>query len=202
MAKETRHEISTKTCMDSLFPDEPVFPTGFSYLPEFITAAEEQRLCGIMSTLPLSSFMFHGFEAKRKVASYGYDYHFDSRSITQGNPIPEAFNFLIGRVAEHLKIPAADFKEVLATEYPAGSVINWHRDAPPFALIAGISLASDCTFRLRPYDKAKQSRASTLSFPVLRRSLYVMQGPAREAWEHSITPVRKLRYSVTLRTLR
>ncbi|MDQ3111148.1 MAG: hypothetical protein M3R17_14740 [Bacteroidota bacterium] len=62
--------------MDTLFPSEPVFPQGFSYFPGFITAKEEQHLCGIISTLSLSTFIFHGYEAKRKVASYGYDYHF------------------------------------------------------------------------------------------------------------------------------
>jgi alkylated DNA repair dioxygenase AlkB len=105
-------------------------------------------------------------------------------------------------VAAYLNKNPDVFKEVLATEYPVGSVINWHRDAPPFELIAGISLATDCTFRLRPYDKTKRSRANTLSFPVERRSLYIMQGAARSEWEHSINPVKEKRYSVTLRTLR
>ncbi len=189
--------------METLFPgDTPRFPEGFSYFPGFITVEEEQQLCGIISTLPLSTFLFHGYEARRKVASYGYDYHFDSRSITKGEPVPPGFHFLVERVAAHLNIPAAAFKEVLATEYPAGSVINWHRDAPPFELIAGISLAADCIFRLRPYDKSKQKRSAIISFPVQRRSLYVMQGSARDEWEHSIRPVKQLRYSLTLRTLR
>jgi len=61
---------------------------------------------------------------------------------------------------------------------------------------------SDCTFRLRPNDKAKQTSASVISFPVRRRSLYVIQGPARSDWQHSITPVKQIRYSITLRTLR
>jgi alkylated DNA repair dioxygenase AlkB len=188
--------------MNTLFPAEPVFPQGFSYIPDFITVEEEQQLCAIISTLPLATFIFHGYEAKRKVASYGYDYHFTSRSITKGNPVPAGFNSLVEKVAAHLNFLPEAFKEVLATEYPVGSVINWHRDAPPFELIAGISLASDCIFRLRPYAKEKQNRASIISFPVARRSLYVMQGIVREEWEHSIKPVAQVRYSVTLRTLR
>ncbi|MBX9850590.1 MAG: alpha-ketoglutarate-dependent dioxygenase AlkB [Cytophagaceae bacterium] len=91
---------------------------------------------------------------------------------------------------------------MLVTEYPTGSVINWHRDAPPFDLIAGISLLSDCKFRLRPHDKSKQCRTSIISFPVKRRSLYIMQGPARTDWQHSIAPVKETRYSITLRTLK
>ena len=81
-------------------------------------------------------------------------------------------------------------------------MINWHRDAPPFGLIAGISLRSDCTFKLRPYDKTKQGRSSTRSLLVERRSLYVMQGEVRSEWEHSTAPVKDIRYSITLRTLK
>ena len=83
-----------------------------------------------------------------------------------------------------------------------GSVINWHRDAPPFDIIAGISLLSDCSFKLRPYDKTKRKRNTIISFPVQRRSLYIMEGVARSEWEHSIAAVKQLRYSITLRTLR
>jgi len=81
-------------------------------------------------------------------------------------------------------------------------VINWHRDAPPFDLIAGVSLLTDATFRLRPYDKEKQGRGSVISFTAERRSLYVMQGPSRSEWQHSIAPVKAVRYSITLRTLK
>ena len=87
-------------------------------------------------------------------------------------------------------------------EYPPGAVINWHRDAPPFDIIVGISLLSNCTFKLRPHEKEKQTRSSIISFPVERRSLYVMQGPSRTDWQHSTNPVKETRYSITLRTLR
>lgn len=187
---------------NSLFPDEPLMPEGFSYLPDFISLREEQQLCELIFTLPLTAFLFHGFEAKRKVISYGYDYHPDSRSITEGEPVPTGFSFLLERAAAHLRLQSDAFEEVLVTEYPVGSAINWHRDAPPFELIAGISLAADCVFRLRPYDKSKRGRAATLSVPVRRRSLYVLRGPARSQWEHSTRPVTEVRYSITLRTLR
>jgi alkylated DNA repair dioxygenase AlkB len=109
---------------------------------------------------------------------------------------------LVKKVAEKLHLEEQQFAELLVTEYPAGSVINWHRDAPPFDLIAGVSLHSDCTFRLRPYEKAEQNRKSIISLKVARRSLYVISGPSRTEWQHSIAPVKGLRYSITLRTLR
>jgi alkylated DNA repair dioxygenase AlkB len=188
--------------MNSLFPLQPQLPAGFSYLENFISPGEESQLIDVVAALPLRTFTFRGYEAKRLVRSYGYDYHFDSRSISKGEEVPGGLRFLIDKVASHLSIDAEAFAEVLVTEYPPGAVINWHRDAPPFDLIAGISLLADCTFRLRPHDKAKQERNAIVSFPVLRRSLYVMQGPARSDWEHSIAPVKSQRYSITLRTLR
>jgi alkylated DNA repair dioxygenase AlkB len=188
--------------MNSLFPELTPFPPGFKYQPGFLSHEEEARLLATISSLPLKTFLFHGYEAKRKVASFGYSYHFTSRTITKGQPIPEEFHFLIRKVEAQFELEQGSFKQLLTSEYPPDSVINWHRDAPPFGIIAGISLGSDCVFRLRPYDKAKQNRKSILSFPVERRSLYLMSGEARSEWEHSISPVKAPRYSITLRTLR
>ncbi|HYE55056.1 MAG TPA: alpha-ketoglutarate-dependent dioxygenase AlkB, partial [Chitinophagaceae bacterium] len=156
--------------MNTLFPAEPAYPEGFSYFPGFLTQQEESELLDHVRKVELHTFKFQGFDAKRKVASFGYDYSFDNRSLTKGKQIPAVFHSLIERVAEHLSMDPASFAELLVTEYPVGSVINWHRDAPPFDVIAGISLAADCTFRLRPHDKAKQGRNSIISFPVHRRS--------------------------------
>lgn len=186
----------------SLFPDDPIYPEGFEYLPGFITRAEEQELLKVVKNVELHTFLFQGYEAKRRVASFGYDYSFDTRTVSKGKEIPHEFNWLIKKVADHLSIKAEDFAELLVTEYPVGSVINWHRDAPPFDIIAGISLLSGCTFKLRPHEKSKQSRSATISLPVEPRSLYIMQGPSRSDWQHSISPVKAVRYSVTLRTMR
>jgi len=188
--------------MDSLFPVETFMPPGFHYFADFITAEEEIELVGEIEKVPLKTFIFQGYEAKRRVASFGYDWSFTNRKLTKGKAVPESFKPLIDKVSHQLSFKADEIAEVLLTEYPVGSVINWHRDAPPFDLIAGISLQSDSIFRLRPYDKAKQGRNSILSIPLRRRSLYVISGETRTSWEHSITPVTALRYSVTLRTLK
>jgi alkylated DNA repair dioxygenase AlkB len=188
--------------MNTLFAIEPEFPPGFSYFPGFLDEREEAALCTEVLATELHDFNFQGFTAKRRVASFGYDYSFDKRSLSKGRDIPLAFNPLIQKVSTQLNIPVSDFSELLITEYPVGSVINWHRDAPPFHVIAGLSLLTDCVFRLRPHEKEKQNRASTISFPVRRRSLYVIQGAARSDWQHSIAPVKGARYSITLRTLR
>lgn len=188
--------------METLFPIELNYPQGFSYYPQFLSNEEEKFLLNEISGIELHTFQFHGYKAKRKVASFGYDYSFEKRALSKGKTIPPAFEFLIEKVAQHAEIPKKDVAELLVTEYPAGSVINWHRDAPPFDLIAGISLLSDCIFKLRPQEKEKQGRNSIISIPVKRRSLYIMQGKSRSEWQHSTAPVKNVRYSITLRTLR
>lgn len=188
--------------MQTLFPVEPVWPEGFSYYPDFLSVTEEDALAAAARATELHVFNFQGFEARRKVASFGYDYSFDQRKLTKGKNIPPAFFHLVNKVAEKIGKDPKEIAELLVIEYPVGAVINWHRDAPPFGLIAGISLLSDCIFKLRPQEKSLQNRASVRSFPVKRRSLYIMDGPARSEWQHSIAPVKAVRYSITLRTLR
>ncbi|RYD94566.1 MAG: alpha-ketoglutarate-dependent dioxygenase AlkB [Sphingobacteriales bacterium] len=195
------HVFEVAFPVQTLFPIESLFPEGFAFYPDFIGKEEEVLLLEAARAQELQTFVFQGYEAKRRVASFGQDWSFERRSLAQGKPVPGAFLPLLHKVAERLELPPEAFAELLVTEYPPGSVINWHRDAPPFALIAGVSLASDATFRLRPYDKALQGRRSIRSLHLPRRSLYVMQGPARSEWEHSIAPVKTERFSITLRTL-
>ena len=187
--------------MDTLFPIEPITPPGFQYFDNFISKEEETALLQEISEIPRHTFMFQGYEAKRKVASFGHDWNFETRKLSKGKDVPPVFGPLIQKTADFLSLKTQDFAEVLLTEYPPDSVINWHRDAPPFDIIVGISLLSDCTFRFRPHDKEKQHRGATISLPVKRRSLYVIQGEARTEWQHSILPVKEGRYSITLRTL-
>ncbi|HEX8335062.1 MAG TPA: alpha-ketoglutarate-dependent dioxygenase AlkB [Segetibacter sp.] len=188
--------------MNTLFPIESIYPSGYSYLDNFITREEENILLEEISKTELHEFVFKGFTANRKVASFGYDYSFENGSLNKGKEIPSAFNFLIEKVSAHLQIQSSEFAELLVIEYPEKCVMNWHRDAPPFGIIAGISLLSDCVFRLRPQEKIKQTRTSVISIPVKRRSLYVMQGESRSEWQHSVSPVKQKRYSITLRTLK
>ena len=188
--------------METLFPVEPIHPPGFSYIPDFISEAEEEALLKAVSEQELHVFTFQGYEAKRKVASFGFDYSFESRSLKKGKPIPSSFKFLIEKAARQLSVAPEQIAELLIIEYPVGAVINWHRDAPPFDIIAGVSLLSDCTFKFRPQEKAKQTRSSVIHIPVKRRSLYVMDGESRSDWQHSTAPAKAVRYSITLRTLR
>lgn len=188
--------------MQTLFPLETSLPEGFTYQPDFVTPTEEDLLLQEISNFELHPFQFHGYEGKRRVAGFGYDWNFENRTLSKGKEIPKGFDWLLQKVCVQLAVAPAAVSELLITAYPPGAVINWHRDAPPFDLIAGISLLSACDFRLQPPEANKRKRSSILTFRLLPRSLYILRGEAREAWEHSTRPAENLRYSLTVRTLR
>ncbi len=114
--------------MNTIFPIEPQLPEGFLYIPDFINGLEETELITGISKLELETFIFQGFEAKRKAASFGYDYSFDKKALSKGKDIPSFFTPLINRVSKQFSIRPKDFAELLVLEYPVGAVINWHRD--------------------------------------------------------------------------
>jgi alkylated DNA repair dioxygenase AlkB len=53
-------------------------------------------------------------------------------------------------------------------------------------------------FRFRRKSGAKWERYSLIAEP---RSAYLLRGPSRKEWEHSIPGVEGLRYSVTFRSV-
>src|SRR5438046_2331803 len=101
--------------MTTLFPLSSPLPPGFSYKPDFITAAEEKELLTQISGIALNTFVFQGYEAKRKVASFGFDWSFEKRALKKGQPIPDMFQGLIHRVAAHLHLDTEAFAELLVT---------------------------------------------------------------------------------------
>lgn len=172
-------------------------------MPDFLAGDEEETLLAFIRTLEFKEFVMHGMPARRRIAHFGFVYSFDSRHLSAASPIPEPLLALRDRVGAQLGIPAERFQEALATEYRpgadrAGAGIGWHRDAPPFGVIAGISLASASTMRLRP--RSDHSRVVKIELPA--RSLYALDGAARSDWEHMIPPVKSQRYSITYRTLK
>jgi alkylated DNA repair dioxygenase AlkB len=96
-------------------------------------------------------------------------------------------------------VQAEALVEALVQRYPEGATIGWHRDAPSFGLVVGVSLGSACRLRFR---RGRPRERTTVELELAPRSGYVLAGKARWRWEHGIPPTRELRYSVTFRTLR
>ena len=57
---------------------------------------------------------------------------------------------------------------------------------------------------LQTLDRIKLILAELATFEQLLepRSLYIISGAARSAWQHHIPPTKQLRYSITMRTVR
>jgi alkylated DNA repair dioxygenase AlkB len=195
-AKTTLTDVSTAQA--DLFQPSGV-PEGFAYRPEIISAAEESALVKAVAALPLAAFRFQGFVAKRRVMSFGWRYDFDRARFEETDPIPDFLAPLKTRAANFAGLGADAIAHALVTEYAPGTPIGWHRDRPVFDDVIGVSLLSPCTFRFRRKAGAKWQRHAITAEP---RSIYLMRGPARWDWEHSIPEVAETRYSVTFRTLR
>src|SRR5205085_3895926 len=100
---------------------------------------------------------------------------------TSAAPIPDFFLPLKERVAGFANCAPEDLAEVLVTDYPAGAQIGWHRDAPSFDIIVGVSLVGRCTMQFRRYPVQK-SGGKIVKSPrkVLEpRSAYILHGSSR-----------------------
>jgi alkylated DNA repair dioxygenase AlkB len=174
-------------------------PSGFVYRTEVITEDEERGLIARLAALEFGAVAMRGQVARRRTAHFGWVYGYESWRIAPGPPLPEFLHSLRARAAIVAAVDADTLAEVLVTEYPPGAGIGWHRDAPQFGHVIGVSLLAECRMRFqRGRGAARETRAAILA----PRSAYVLTGEARSQWQHSIPPVRALRYSVTFRTLR
>ena len=173
-------------------------PEGFGYTPDLLTLAQEADLAARLAELPFQPFAFHGHFGNRQVVTFGYRYDYDRRQVQEAAPIPDFVLEARAAVAAWAGRPADDFVQCLINRYAPGAGIGWHRDKPQFGTVAGISLLAPCVMRLRLKQGDRWDRAGV---PLAPRSAYLLTGPARTQWEHSITPQAALRYSITFRTL-
>ena len=186
-----------------LFDAPQALPQGLFYEPGFITRDEEEEVLAQIAPLPLREAAFREYFAKRRVAHFhdgddapAYD-DGGADSFTSG-PLPPFLAGVRDKVARHLGLSPSAFVHALVSEYRPGTPIGWHRDKPHYGIVAGISLAGVGRMRWRPY--AHQDAQHTFSLDLAPRSLYVMRDAIRWQWQHSMTPTRELRYSITLRT--
>jgi DNA oxidative demethylase len=185
--------------MAMLFPEVADLPEGFVYREDVLSYNEEAPLVEGLRTLGFGEVRMRGQVARRRTIHFGWTYGYETWRVEPGPPIPE---FLVGlrALAARLVCMEGDaLAEVLVTHYPPGAGIGWHRDAPAFGVVVGVSLLGACRMRFQQgRGTARKTRALTLA----PRSAYVLDGAARWQWQHAIPPGREERYSVTFRTLR
>jgi len=185
--------------MAMLFPEVGDLPEGFVYREDVLSSDEEARLVEGLRTLAFGEVRMRGQVARRRTIHFGWTYGYETWRVEPGPPIPE---FLVGLRVLAARLAGVEreaLAEVLVTHYPPGAGIGWHRDAPAFGVVVGVSLLGACRLRFQQgRGAARKTRALTLA----PRSAYVLDGAARWQWQHAIPPGREERYSVTFRTLR
>jgi alkylated DNA repair dioxygenase AlkB len=189
----------------SLFEGSPKLPDGFVYQQNFISEAEEQELIREIQKLHLAPFKYYQFTGKRRTVSFGWQYEFGTSEITAAPDIPAFLLTVRTRAGTLFKIDPNSLVQTSVIEYSTGSPIGWHRDIPHFGVVVGISLGAACRMRFRKYNRVRsknRNRDEILSIELQPRSVYLMGGASREIWQHSIPPVKELRYAIMMRTVR
>jgi alkylated DNA repair dioxygenase AlkB len=189
----------------NLFEVAAKVPDGFIYHRNFISEAEEPELIREIQSLHLKSFKYYQFTGKRRIASFGWQYEFGKSEITTAPDMPAFLLPVRIRAGTLFNIDPNSLMQTSIIEYSTGSPIGWHRDISQFGVVLGISLGAACRMRFRKYNRVRSrilKRDEILSIELEPRSLYLMSGASRELWQHSIPPVKDLRYSIMMRTLR
>jgi alkylated DNA repair dioxygenase AlkB len=189
----------------SLFEVAAKVPDGFIYRRNFLSEAEEHDLIQEIQKVHLAPFQYYQFTGKRRTASFGWQYEFGKSEITTAPDMPAFLLPLRTRAGKFFNIDPDRLTQMSIIEYSTGSPIGWHRDIPQFGVVVGVSLGAACRMRFRKYDRGRSknsNRAEILSIELQPRSIYLMSGASREIWQHSIPPVKELRYAIMMRTVR
>jgi alkylated DNA repair dioxygenase AlkB len=175
---------------------------GLLYERNFLSVDEEASLVEVIGSLPLQAAKYKEYVARRRVTSYGGSYDFDTNTLLPAVELDERLIPLRNRVACWLGVKGEALVHALVAEYAEGTPLGWHRDVPDFEWIAGVSLGSAARLRLRPFPPDAAARRHVSEFELAPRSIYSLQGAARWEWQHSVPPVKSLRWSITFRTRR
>ena len=183
---------------------EPASVPGLTYLPDYLDAAQHDRLVAVIDAQPWLA------DLQRRVQHYGYRYDYKARKVEPAmylGPLPD----WAAELAERLQREgwfAVPPDQLIVNEYEPGQGISKHVDCVPCFgdTVVSLSLGSACVLEM--------ARAG-VKVPLLLepRSAVVLQQDARYRWTHAV-PARKTdrfggrtfprgrRLSLTFRTVR
>ena len=189
--------------MLGLFP-----PEGFMYREDFLSLEQERDLLERLAGLPFQHFPFRGFLGKRRVVSFGWRYDFGKAALEPADPLPLFLLWLRESAAAFAGLTSSEFVQSSIVEYTPGAAIGWHRDKHVFGDVVGVSLGAPCQLRFRRLanggmrgERPGRPAWERFSLMLAPRSVYLLKGPARAEWQHSIPAASNLRYSITFRTM-
>ncbi|MDP9056033.1 MAG: alpha-ketoglutarate-dependent dioxygenase AlkB [Pseudomonadota bacterium] len=181
--------------MHDLF-DTPLI-AGLTTAGEFVTASQEQALIAAIDGQTLTPFQFHQWTGKRLTHSFGWSYDFQTGALTRAAAIPAWLCPYRDRAARFAGLAPDELVQALLIRYDPGAGIGWHKDRPIYDHVIGISLGAPATMRFRRAHNGRWLRAAA---PLEPRAIYHLSGEVRGAWEHSILPMDRPRWSLTFRS--
>lgn len=176
---------------------QPALP-GLATAGNVIEVEEEIELVARIDAVGLTPFEFQGWTGKRLTQSFGTRYDFARGAVEAAPPIPDWLTPLRCRAARFAGLDPDELRQALVIRYDPGAGIGWHRDRPVYGHVVGISLGAEATMRFRRRGPKGFERVGV---PLKPRSIYHLSDDARHAWEHSIAPMERARWSVTFRSL-
>lgn len=176
----------------------PAVPQGFSYWSEVLTGAEPAAVVEELQRLDFRPYEHMGYQGFRRITAFGRRYDLERRRLETAAPWPDFLKALLVRLTGRLDLDDEAFVQALVNEYAPGAGIGWHRDRSVYGEILGVSFLAPCVMRLRRKDGPGWRRSAA---PLAPGSAYRLSGETRWDWEHSISPMEALRYSITFRTL-
>ncbi len=173
---------------ENLFHEEPAISiAGLSYIPNFITSAEETTLLNAIDQQPWLT------DLKRRVQHYGWKYDYTARRVDETMRLGVLPDWLMD-YCQKLKSEGYFPKlpdQVIINEYQPGQGIAPHIDCVPCfeETIASLSLGSPCVMEFT--NPATGEKINQLLEP---RSLLIFSGEARYQWRHGIAARKTDKY--------
>jgi alkylated DNA repair dioxygenase AlkB len=183
--------------LDAIVPDHLPPPPGLQFVEEAVTLQEEATLIELIEASDLRPFALDP-DNPRSTRTFGWLYDARDDTIAWGEPLPCEFHFIRDRAAAFTGIDPDDLVECLLIRYDPGAIIQPHLDKPAWDHVIGVSLGAANTMHFRKPLGGDYLYAQA---PLPRRSMYLLAGEARHAYQHSLPAIDQVRWSMTFRSL-
>ncbi|CAN8303739.1 unnamed protein product [Cochlearia groenlandica] len=189
-------------CVPVSMSDSDLNIPGLFLLHDFVSAEEEQNLLAAVDTQPWIGL------AKRRVQHYGYEFCYGTRNVDTKKYLGELPSF-VSSILERISLfrdldkdpSSLNLDQLTVNEYPSGVGLSPHIDTHSAFedCIFSLSLAGPCIMEFRRYsasawkvdstndeDKSSNSSCIKKALYLPPRSMLLLSGEARYAWNHYI----------------
>jgi hypothetical protein len=130
----------------------------------------------VLTTFELKPYVLHDTPSRRLVRSFGLARVAGAYDLGPAAPIPAELDWVRDRCAGLMGREPEELTQLLVSRYSPGAGIGWHRDAPQFGDVSGVSLLTACRMRFRRGRTRARETAEPPSSPAPRTSCPVRRG--------------------------